>query len=730
MENDLVLAIATKGAEEAAQKIRDVKNNIAETGDKSSDLSDKLQKAGLAIGAVGVGLTAYSKNASDSYVDYVKGVNALSRLTGEAVDQTSRLQYVFQRSGIDAGESTAIISRLSQQIQKHNENAGEAAVKQAEFANKIEGARIKIKELSDDTAKNGDASGKNKNQIDELNLSIQEWTKQMGEAADPLAKLNIATKNADGSARSFTDILGQISDKFKAMPSGPEETALALEIFGKKGKDLLPVLNQGADGIDAMMKKADELGITLSQDNVDAVAKYTAAQRTLKDAQTAFTLEVGSKALPMYQRLADANVALLEKFRGLPEGVQEAAASIVAFGGPIATAVGGVVGFGSDLVSLPWASFGTKIGAATTAVRTKTVALKTATVSVVSHGVAMARNGAIALATGAKWLLLNSFALIVRSGLLAWTAAQWALNVALNANPIGLIIIALVALAAGLVMLWTHSETFRAIVTGAFNGFMAAVQAVWGWITANWPLLLAILTGPIGIAVYMIVSHWQTIKNAFAAAWAFIQAIWSGVGSWFGGVWNSIVMTFSNVGGYFASVFRNAWNGIVGIFNGLGGYFRGVWNSVVGIFSGIGTAVSNAIGGSVRGVVNSVISGAQGLINGFINSINGAIGVINKIPGVNVGRIGTLNLPRLAEGGIVPATPGGRLAVIGEGGQDEAVIPLDKLERMMGGNGGGGKTYNITANLNTEEAVRAFYRELDNDTILNNRGLTPIRGSS
>jgi hypothetical protein len=62
--------------------------------------------------------------------------------------------------------------------------------------------------------------------------------------------------------------------------------------------------------------------------------------------------------------------------------------------------------------------------------------------------------------------------------------------------------------------------------------------------------------------------------------------------------------------------------------------------------------------------------------------------------GFNIPTIGRLSIPRLAEGGIVLPTPGGVLANIAEGGQAEAVIPLDRLGEF----GGGAATYNITIN--------------------------------
>ena len=63
----------------------------------------------------------------------------------------------------------------------------------------------------------------------------------------------------------------------------------------------------------------------------------------------------------------------------------------------------------------------------------------------------------------------------------------------------------------------------------------------------------------------------------------------------------------------------------------------------------------------------------QNTINNAIGIINGAINLINKIPGVKVGNVKTVTLPRLAKGGIVDDPT---LAEIGENGR-EAVIPLE-----------------------------------------------------
>ena len=77
------------------------------------------------------------------------------------------------------------------------------------------------------------------------------------------------------------------------------------------------------------------------------------------------------------------------------------------------------------------------------------------------------------------------------------TAAQWALNIAMYANPIGLIILGIVALIAIVVAVGLVIWKFRDTIVNAFN------QAL-EWVKDNWPLLLAILTGPFGLAVYAI----------------------------------------------------------------------------------------------------------------------------------------------------------------------------------------------------------------------------------
>lgn len=99
----------------------------------------------------------------------------------------------------------------------------------------------------------------------------------------------------------------------------------------------------------------------------------------------------------------------------------------------------------------------------------------------------------------------------------ATAAAQWLLNAALSANPIGLVIAAVVGLVAVLVIAYKKSETFRRIVNGAFRAVKAGAQTALGWVKDHWPLLLAILTGPFGLAVLVIMKKRDAIVGFFKA---------------------------------------------------------------------------------------------------------------------------------------------------------------------------------------------------------------------
>jgi phage-related protein len=130
--------------------------------------------------------------------------------------------------------------------------------------------------------------------------------------------------------------------------------------------------------------------------------------------------------------------------------------------------------------------------------------------------------------------------ILVKAATVAWTAVQWLLNAALNANPIGLVTIAIAGLVAGIVIAYNKSETFRDVVQAAlkvvriavdaladaFTAAMAAARAAFDWIIGHWKIALFAF-GPIGIAVSLIASNFDAIKSAASTAWGYVSSAWN-----------------------------------------------------------------------------------------------------------------------------------------------------------------------------------------------------------
>ena len=150
------------------------------------------------------------------------------------------------------------------------------------------------------------------------------------------------------------------------------------------------------------------------------------------------------------------------------------------------------------------------------------------------------------------------------------------------------------------------------------------------------------------------------------------------------------------------------------MFSNVGSFFGNIWNTIKSKFTDIGQKVGNAIGGAFRNAINSVLSAAQRVINTPINTINRLISVINAVPGISLGRLSTIRLPRLATGAIINmpnrgVNIGG--AIAGESGR-EGILPLTDTRAMQMLGEEIGKWITINANITNTMNGRVISREL------------------
>lgn len=144
------------------------------------------------------------------------------------------------------------------------------------------------------------------------------------------------------------------------------------------------------------------------------------------------------------------------------------------------------------------------------------------------------------------------------------------------------------------------------------------------------------------------------------------------------------------------------------LFSAFGQLFSNLWNRLKSTFQSFAGNFGQAIGQMFKNAINGVLSFIENFINQPINAINGLIGVINNVPGVNLGYLNRIYLGRMETGGIVPSTAGGRLILAGEGGEDEWVVPESKMASMIEQLGGarGNITINVEGIYATSESQK------------------------
>ena len=219
-------------------------------------------------------------------------------------------------------------------------------------------------------------------------------------------------------------------------------------------------------------------------------------------------------------------------------------------------------------------------------------------------------------------------------------------------------------------------DTIVAIFQGIWDGIVAIFTPLGEWFSERWNDITTVLAD---------VAKW--FGDMFQKAWNALTNVFSSIGTWFGERWNDVTTALANVATWFGNIFKTAFEAVKNAFSTIGSFFSGVWTTVKNIFVNAGQMVGSAVGGAFKSAVNAVLGTIENVVNGFIGMINGVIGLINKIPGVSLGSVGYVSLPRLARGGIVDSPT---VAMIGEAGK-EVVMPLENtgflqtMGRIVGG---------------------------------------------
>lgn len=229
---------------------------------------------------------------------------------------------------------------------------------------------------------------------------------------------------------------------------------------------------------------------------------------------------------------------------------------------------------------------------------------------------------------------------------------------------------------SGIISFINMVVTYVGTAIATILGFIMPIVQIVATIVANiWSVILTVaqnIWSKVSEVVTAIVGFvnnlFKTVSDIINNIWSKIQDSMNKVRDKVQGVIDNINKYFNNIKSTVSDVFNGIWSKVQGVMDNVGNKISNVLQGIQNAWSGLKGFVSGVFGG-IEGAVNSLVGSVKGMVNGVIGGINGAIGIINKIPGVHIGKI-----PRLERGGVLKR---GQIGLL-EGNGAEAVVPLER----------------------------------------------------
>jgi hypothetical protein len=452
-----------------------------------------------------------------------------------------------------------------------------------------------VKEASkwaDTEAQLGAATGKS-------GAAAQAAGAQMGDYAKDLAASSKATKDQIATAEEFYSRLGlapSITKAATAAVAGLADQGIATT---RSTKTLAKAL---ADPTTAMAKLR-VIGIGLTQSQQDAVTALAKSGK-MQQAQALLMDDVSAKTKGATEAYSTSMPGALKKTEESLNDLKENVGSAFL---PLVSSVFSKLSAGvSSIMDSP----GLKAFVSWLQKNPALVAILAG--AIVGLGVGFKLVGAAMEA----WSTITKIAAVV----------QAVFNAVMDANPIALVVIAIVLLIAATVLIITHWTQVSAFLAGVWKAISDLATTVFGAV-ANW-----------------FASVWATIAGAATAAWnailAFFAGLWGDVKTAFLAIVNGAVYLFENW--TLLGVIVSHWGQIMAFFGGLwssvSGFFESVISGAVGIFEGLGPAIVNVLKDAGNWLFDAGKNVVQGLLNG-VRSLAGTVGkfFLNLLPSWIVG---------------------------------------------------------------------------------------------
>lgn len=475
-------------------------------------------------------------------------------------------------------------------------------------------------------------------ETEKLSASLVKFDRMVAEATggnktymQTFEDLGIKIKDSAGNLRQPNEIFEDVADIFHNTEDGIGKTALAVELFGKSGADLIPMLNDGKAGLKAFYAEAERLGLVLSNEMIAKGDAFSDQLENIGEQVKGVKLQLGAALIPALSAAAEKIAAVIDKITRWVQENPELAATI----GNIAMTVGKWLAIlGTAAIAIGGVTF--IVGQFGKVFRTvsDTIKIGTDIYKGLTGATAAAGKSTIAYTIGQKMA----------------AAAQWLFNTALFGCPVIWIVAGIMAIIAA----WDS-------LVGIFKAAWEAIKKVWGAVTGWFSNLWGGIKAGAGKA-------WEGIKNTISKAREGVQKAWGSVKGWFSNLWNGvknvtgkawqgvksvflnytpyglIYQNWDKVTGYFSNLWGNVKSGISTAWGGIKDWFsnmhpvewmRGAWENVGTFFSGLNTRFYEWGKNLLQGLWNGITSMVDKIVEGMKNIARKIATGFRSILGIN-----------------------------------------------------------------------------------------------
>lgn len=655
------------------------------TGDSLEALRDKAKEMGATTkfsasdAADAMNYMAMAGWKTEDMLNGISGIMDLAAASGEDLATTSDIVTdaltAFGLTASDSGHFADVLAAASSNANTNVSMMGETFKYCAPIAGSL---GYSVEDTAEAIGLMANAGIKSSQAGTALRTIMTSLTGEIKVCGDSLGEVTIATSNADGSMRDFSDILSDCRVAFGGL-SESEQAAAAETLVGKNAMSgFLAIMNAAPADIEKLSSAIDSCDGT-SKSMADTMQGNLGGQLTiLKSTLEGLAISIGELLIPFIRKVVSWLQEFLTKINNLSEGQKKTIvtiAGVVAALGPLLIVLGKLFTFIGGLpkaLSAAKAGFGVLKGAIA-GISAPVVAV----VAVISTLVAAFKtlwdnneafreqiteiwNGITSIFTnffdqiterinslGFDFASFSEVLQAIWQGLCDFLAPIF-IGVFQNiSNTIGGILDVILGIVDFFI------SVFKGDWEGAWNAIKSIFESSWNnivaWFKNIGDTLLGILEVVCGwfgttweetwgsIKTFF-VNTWDSILEALKNAWDWVVNLFNGVANWiytkvvkpvgdfFSNMWNGlktgaksawdgVKSVFSGVATFFGDIFKTAWEGVKAVFSVGGKIFDGIKDGIVTAF----TAVVNAIITGINKVVSLPFNG----LNRILNSIQG-----------------------------------------------------------------------------------------------------------